>query len=51
MTTVLPAANAGASDLMVRMAGEFHGVITPTTPSGSYSTRDKAPGWISMARP
>jgi hypothetical protein len=36
-TIVLPAARAGASDMMAMNVGEFHGVITPTTPSGSRS--------------
>lgn len=34
-TTVLPAASAGASDMMVSRVGEFQGTMTPTTPSGS----------------
>ena len=36
-TMVLPAASAGASDMIARKVGEFHGVITPMTPSGSRS--------------
>src|SRR6218665_1556553 len=32
MTTVLPAASAGATALVVRKSGEFHGMMTPTTP-------------------
>ncbi len=35
ITTVLPAHSAGASLLVVSVSGEFHGVIAPTTPSGS----------------
>ena len=35
ITTVLPAHRAGASLLVVSVRGEFHGVIAPTTPSGS----------------
>ena len=35
ITIVLPAHSAGASLLVVRVSGEFHGVIAPTTPSGS----------------
>src|SRR4051794_32329949 len=35
ITTVLPAHRAGASLLVVRVRGEFHGVIAPTTPRGS----------------
>lgn len=34
-TIVLPMVNAGASLLVVSVSGEFHGVIAPTTPSGS----------------
>ena len=37
ITTVLPAASAGATAIMVRNIGEFHGMMTPTTPSGSRS--------------
>jgi hypothetical protein len=36
-TIVLPAASAGASDITAMKVGEFHGVMTPTTPSGSRS--------------
>ena len=35
MTAVLPAASAGASFQESSRSGEFHGVIMPTTPSGS----------------
>ena len=35
MTTVLPAASAGASFHAVSSSGEFHGMIAATTPSGS----------------
>ena len=35
MTAVLPAASAGASFHVSNRSGEFHGVIMPTTPSGS----------------
>ena len=34
-TTVLPAASAGATAIIDRNAGEFQGMITPTTPRGS----------------
>jgi hypothetical protein len=34
-TTVLPAANAGPILRLARLRGKFHGVITPTTPTGS----------------
>ena len=37
-TTVLPAASAGPILRLARLSGKFHGVITPTTPTGS-STR------------
>ncbi len=37
ITMVLPAASAGASDMIAMKVGEFHGVMTPTTPSGSRS--------------
>ena len=36
-TTVLPAARAGATAIMVRKTGEFHGVMTATTPRDSRS--------------
>src|SRR5215470_9082933 len=35
ITTVLPAASAGASFQESSSSGEFHGVIMPQTPSGS----------------
>src|SRR4051794_33696477 len=31
-TSVFPAARAGAAAIVVRRLGEFHGVMTPTTP-------------------
>ena len=34
-TTVQPAASAGASFQVISSSGEFHGVIAPTTPTGS----------------
>ena len=36
-TTALPSASAGAVTRMPRMSGKFHGVITPTTPTGTRS--------------
>src|SRR6187455_1948330 len=36
MTTVLPAASAGASFHEVSSSGEFQGTIAAMTPSGSY---------------
>jgi hypothetical protein len=35
ITTVLPAASAGAIFQTVNSSGEFHGVMAPTTPIGS----------------
>jgi hypothetical protein len=35
ITTVLPAASAGASFQAVSSSGEFHGMMQATTPSGS----------------
>ncbi len=35
-TTALPAARAGASFHMAMRIGKFHGMIWPTTPSGSW---------------
>ena len=37
-TTVLPAANAGVIFERFSMNGKFHGVIAPTTPTGSRTT-------------
>jgi hypothetical protein len=34
-TNVHPAAKAGASFYVIRTMGKFHGVIAPTTPTGS----------------
>ncbi len=36
-TTQLPAARAGASFHAAISNGKFHGMICPTTPSGSFS--------------
>ena len=35
-TTQLPAASAGASFHTAISSGKFHGMICPTTPSGSW---------------
>lgn len=35
MTTEQPAANAGATFLVIIAAGKFHGVMMPQTPTGS----------------
>jgi hypothetical protein len=42
-TTVQPAANAGASFQLVRVSGEFHGVMIATTPLASYLVYAKTP--------
>src|SRR3546814_2737408 len=38
-TKVQPASNAGASFCAMRAAGAFHGMIAPTTPTGSRTNR------------
>ncbi len=43
-TTVLPAARAGAIFHAGIWIGKFHGVITPTTPSGLRTVRIVSPG-------
>ncbi len=35
-TTALPPASAGASFHVAMSSGKFHGMICPTTPSGSW---------------
>ncbi|MBB6549504.1 hypothetical protein HD593_004299 [Nonomuraea rubra] len=50
-TTVLPAASAGPSLARVIWCGKFHGVIAPTTPTGSRSTRRSLAIPIGAARP
>src|SRR5882672_1510375 len=42
MTTVLPHASAGAIFHTASMSGKFHGVIAPTTPTGSRNVYVKA---------
>ncbi len=42
-TTVHPASSAGASFIEIRPIGAFHGMIAPTTPTGSLTTRPKPP--------
>jgi len=37
MTATHPAANAGANFHTVKSSGKFHGMIIPTTPTGSRS--------------
>jgi hypothetical protein len=36
-TTVQPVANIGPIFQIVEVSGAFHGVIAPTTPTGSFS--------------
>jgi len=36
-TTVLPAASAGPILRLAMLRGKFHGVMTPTTPTGSHT--------------
>src|SRR5574343_1726054 len=43
MTAVQPAASAGASFQLVRVSGEFHGVMMATTPLASYLVKAKTP--------
>ena len=42
-TTVLPAASAGPSFQEAIASGKFHGVISPTTPSGSRKVTSTPP--------
>ncbi len=42
-TTVQPASSAGASFIEISPIGAFHGMIAPTTPTGSLTTRPKPP--------
>ncbi len=44
MTTVFPSAIAGAITRIPRTNGKFHGVIAPTTPTGTRWTRLSLPG-------
>ena len=43
-TTVFPAARAGAIFQTGMRIGKFHGVTTPTTPSGARTVRMVSPG-------
>src|SRR4051794_16030764 len=43
-TTVFPQASAGASFQDAITSGKFHGVIAPTTPSGSRNVYENTPG-------
>jgi hypothetical protein len=51
-TTVLPAANAGASFQEAIVSGKFQGVINPTTPTGSRTVKACPPatGIVSPSR-
>ena len=42
-TTVLPAASAGPSFHAAIGSGKFHGVMSPTTPSGSRTVKPRPP--------
>ena len=44
ITAVFPAARAGASFQDKSSRGEFHAVIIPTTPKGSYLVKLNMPG-------
>ena len=44
MTTVQPAARAGAHLRVIIAAGKFHGVMEATTPIGCFSTTIRLPG-------
>jgi hypothetical protein len=49
MTTVHPAAIAGATLIAIEPALEFHGVDMPTMPAGSITTLD-VPTWADLGR-
>jgi hypothetical protein len=40
---VQPASRAGATLLLIRLIGPFHGMIAPTTPTGSRTSRPNSP--------
>jgi hypothetical protein len=42
-TTPLPAARAGATFQEAMASGKFHGVIRPTTPTGSWKVMSTPP--------
>src|SRR3989304_3273204 len=44
MTTLFPAASAGASFQMAKMKGKFQGAMAPTTPIGRRVSSDGWPG-------
>ena len=41
--TVHPASSAGATLLLISAIGAFHGMIAPTTPTGSRTIRPNSP--------
>ncbi len=43
-TTVLPATSAGATFSAISSIGTFHGMIAPTTPSGSRTVTESTLG-------
>ncbi len=43
ITTLLPAAKAGAKDLATKDTGKFHGITCADTPKGSYSVKSTSP--------
>ena len=50
-TTVLPAASAGAKISAPMVYGQFHGLTTPITPSGTRSTRIRRPAETDSGQP
>jgi len=40
---VHPASSAGATLLLIRAIGAFHGMIAPTTPTGSRTSKPNCP--------
>ncbi len=49
-TTVQPASSAGATLLEMSPIGAFHGMIAPTTPTGSRTSRPNDPPAVGVAR-
>ena len=49
-TTVQPASSAGATLFAIRPMGAFHGMIAPTTPTGSRTSRPNEPPAVGVAR-
>ena len=45
-TTALPAASAGANSSAPIVYGQFHGLITPTTPSGTRAVITRRPAEV-----